>query len=360
MGTHRVHDAASARTLNGAGSLQPMVRSAARPEVGSHLGGSPLPAATQDLMETRFGVDFSSVRVHTDSRAAGLNGRLRSNAFTYGDDVFFDRGQYDPTSRTGRQLLAHELSHTIQQRKTGPVVQCQPKACPQNEATSIRSAQSNASGYLANAITRLEKEAEAILSTAERMEPGASMPSWVQARVASLNSHLGLTDHFAERNIDVTDIKREDFNTLTSLIADVVRKLRQINVSISFDCEDTCSKAGEAGNSNPGSGQMTICRDVYGGLAQNQQDCVALHEAVHASFEDANFDVYVGTGGYPPAWDRSLSNADSLTNLVADMNPGAGCAVAMPGQEVDGDSLSPRERRRLEAEARRDERRNGD
>ncbi|MFP5246797.1 MAG: DUF4157 domain-containing protein [Thermoanaerobaculia bacterium] len=78
--------------------------------------GRPLDQTTRSEMETRFAHDFSRVRVHTDERAAGAARGLHASAFTYGNDIGFDAGQYDPQSARGRELLAHELSHVVQQR----------------------------------------------------------------------------------------------------------------------------------------------------------------------------------------------------------------------------------------------------
>jgi hypothetical protein len=81
-----------------------------------HRGsGSPLPAPLRRSMEGSFGADFGGVRVHTGPSADGLNRSLQSRAFTVGGDIFFARDQYQPHSRAGQQLLAHELTHTVQQ-----------------------------------------------------------------------------------------------------------------------------------------------------------------------------------------------------------------------------------------------------
>jgi hypothetical protein len=77
--------------------------------------GEPLPQDVRGQMEQGFGADFSGVRVHTDSRADGLNQSLQARAFTTGQDIFFKSSEYDPRSSSGQQLLAHELTHTIQQ-----------------------------------------------------------------------------------------------------------------------------------------------------------------------------------------------------------------------------------------------------
>ena len=78
-------------------------------------GGIALPPSTQASMGQRFGADFSQVRIHTDADAAALSQQLGAQAFTYGSDIYFNAGQYNPNSSAGQRLLAHELTHTIQQ-----------------------------------------------------------------------------------------------------------------------------------------------------------------------------------------------------------------------------------------------------
>ncbi len=87
--------------------------------------GSPLDEQTRSFMEPRFGNDFSSVRVHTDSSSVQMNQELGAQAFTHGQDVYFGAGKYNPKVDDGKQLLAHELTHVVQQ--TGAV---QPKSTP--------------------------------------------------------------------------------------------------------------------------------------------------------------------------------------------------------------------------------------
>ncbi|WP_221392546.1 DUF4157 domain-containing protein [Dyadobacter sp. NIV53] len=78
-------------------------------------GGSPIDQSTRNFMETRFGNNFSAVRIHTDSKAVQLSQELNAQAFTVGNDVFFNQGKYNAESDSGKQLLAHELVHTVQQ-----------------------------------------------------------------------------------------------------------------------------------------------------------------------------------------------------------------------------------------------------
>ncbi len=78
-------------------------------------GGESLDQGTREPMERAFGADFSAVRVHTDGQANELSQSLRARAFTTGQDIFFRSGEYSPESPSGQQLLAHELTHSIQQ-----------------------------------------------------------------------------------------------------------------------------------------------------------------------------------------------------------------------------------------------------
>jgi hypothetical protein len=86
-------------------------------EVRRELGcGQPLGEDTRSTMEHAFGADFSGVRVHTGHQADKLAGSIQALAFTTGHDVFFRHGAYRPDNPMGRELLAHELTHVVQQR----------------------------------------------------------------------------------------------------------------------------------------------------------------------------------------------------------------------------------------------------
>jgi hypothetical protein len=87
---------------------------------GLEAGGQPLPEHVRTFFEPRFGHDFSRVRVHADARAHESAQALDALAYTAGRHVVFARGQYDPDSRAGRRLLAHELAHVVQQGAASP------------------------------------------------------------------------------------------------------------------------------------------------------------------------------------------------------------------------------------------------
>ena len=84
-------------------------------QIQQKKGGKVLEKPLRDYFEHRFQQDFSGVRVHTDSGAHDLCNRIRAQAFTYGNSIYFGSGKYQPDHSQGRLLLAHELTHVVQQ-----------------------------------------------------------------------------------------------------------------------------------------------------------------------------------------------------------------------------------------------------
>ncbi|MEP7108637.1 MAG: DUF4157 domain-containing protein [Ferruginibacter sp.] len=78
-------------------------------------GGSALPDNTRQFMESRFNADFNGVKIHTGSTAETLSNTIHAQAFTHGNDIYFNSSKYSPNTADGGSLLAHELTHTIQQ-----------------------------------------------------------------------------------------------------------------------------------------------------------------------------------------------------------------------------------------------------
>jgi outer membrane protein OmpA-like peptidoglycan-associated protein len=118
----------------GSATVQRKEQTAGVPPVGSSVaaniqslrgGGRPLPETTRAFFEPRFGADFSGVRVHSDERANAAARSIDAKAFTHGSAIAFASGQYSPGSREGQHLLAHELTHVVQQtganQSNGPI-----------------------------------------------------------------------------------------------------------------------------------------------------------------------------------------------------------------------------------------------
>ena len=99
---------------------EPEGESAVAPDVERTIestrgGGNALDSSAQGTMGKAFNADFSAVRVHTNTQADTLNQSLNARAFTTGQDIYFKQGEYNPGSSSGKELLAHELTHVVQQ-----------------------------------------------------------------------------------------------------------------------------------------------------------------------------------------------------------------------------------------------------
>lgn len=93
-------------------------------------GGRPLDPATRSKVESRFGHDFGDVRIHTGAAANQAARTIDAEAFTVGHDIAFASGNYQPGTRTGMHLLAHELTHVVQQQPESPSIQRQDTRSP--------------------------------------------------------------------------------------------------------------------------------------------------------------------------------------------------------------------------------------
>jgi hypothetical protein len=86
-------------------------------QINSSRGqGNTMDTLTASFMESRFGTDFSGIKIHTDHTAIRMSRELNAHAFTVGNDIYFNEGKYNPSSTEGKHLLAHELTHTVQQQ----------------------------------------------------------------------------------------------------------------------------------------------------------------------------------------------------------------------------------------------------
>jgi hypothetical protein len=139
--------------------------------------GASLDPNTREFMKSRFGHDFSSVRVHTDRFAARSALMVDAKAYTIGNNVVFGAGQYSPQTDEGSRLIAHELTHVVQQRRlaggeSSLFVQRQPKE--KSEARSERKEKTLAEQDISSADPATQKSAmviQAVLRRSKRLEP---------------------------------------------------------------------------------------------------------------------------------------------------------------------------------------------
>lgn len=100
--------------------------------------GQPISPTIRQPMERAFGADFSSVRIHANSQSDRLNQSIQAKAFTTGQDIFFRQGEYQPESQGGKELLAHELTHVVQQGGSTVQQKTEPKIQRNEPTTSTR------------------------------------------------------------------------------------------------------------------------------------------------------------------------------------------------------------------------------
>lgn len=133
-------------------------------------GGQPLPAALRGGAEQALGADFGSVRVHTNSESARMNEALHAQAFTHGQDVYFNEGKYRPETAEGRRLLGHELGHVVQQIPRIARQETDPAA----PATTVAAPGAVPAGGTAPGIVEIniDRDTETATSTTGTMEVG--------------------------------------------------------------------------------------------------------------------------------------------------------------------------------------------
>ncbi|HUG09320.1 MAG TPA: DUF4157 domain-containing protein [Acidimicrobiia bacterium] len=271
-------------------------------DIASLGTGQALPKATRSFFEPRFSTDLSHVRIHTNRQAGQLAHQVGAKAFTYHQNIAFAPGHYQPHTITGKHLLAHELTHTIQQ-KHGEAESVQRlganPTCLATEIQSIHQAIFNARGWVDKAIPQLEG------------------PTPSARALRSLRRNFGST-YGVGANL--------------SLITARVRRGRREISTIPFACAtaaDPICAGGACGYAGAGSHAATICSNNTLRAGTNwiyQAGCV-LHEAFHAAFSRFTVDEYSGwhgasssTATYPGTGTDPLLNADSYTKLIMDLS----------------------------------------
>jgi peptidoglycan hydrolase-like protein with peptidoglycan-binding domain len=163
--------------------------------------GSSLPAATREHMENSFEADFSNVRIHNDNSAVQMSKNLNAQAFTHGSDIYFNSGKYDTNSKGGKHLLAHELTHVVQQNGIGtkklksqkePLIQNKPNLISRNFVQCVHS-EGGRKKFDCPDFSG-DPKLEACLNDEDRLSPfatGASVIS-VQKGLQKDNSDLGV------------------------------------------------------------------------------------------------------------------------------------------------------------------------
>ncbi|MBL4663574.1 MAG: DUF4157 domain-containing protein [Flavobacteriaceae bacterium] len=177
-------------------SIQKQASSAAPPNNTSSLestlansrgGGSPMSGDTKNSMESGFGTDFSNVRIHNDGNSVQMNQELGSQAFASGSDIYFNKGKYNPSSKEGKHLLAHELTHTVQQGAS-----VQPKMIQKIDGDGIEAETGTATETVAEVTNEFTDEEKGSIDTSRKKIsiPNLPVPQFKATIDASASSPI--------------------------------------------------------------------------------------------------------------------------------------------------------------------------
>jgi outer membrane protein OmpA-like peptidoglycan-associated protein len=142
--------------------------------------GRPLDVSTRNFMESRFGHSFAGVRVHTGEEAAASARAMHAQAYTLGNHIVFGASQYQPSSSSGRRLLAHELTHVVQQNASD-TLRRKPFSCSTGVLTDTRCADAQGSGHPAGENLQHFAEEKHDLKPAHLAQIKAFKATWTTA-----------------------------------------------------------------------------------------------------------------------------------------------------------------------------------
>ncbi|MGH9963102.1 MAG: DUF4157 domain-containing protein, partial [Pyrinomonadaceae bacterium] len=164
-------------TSNKADSIPPIVQDVL------NSPGKPLDQATRGFMEPRFGHDFSQVRVHTDPLASESARAVSAQAYTVGEDLVFAPGQYAPETESGNALLAHELTHVVQQSAHGAGSMQNAKAISDPTDAAEEEANSAVNQVLSGDAVQVHQSPNAALHALSDLETGGIVAGSVAGAV---------------------------------------------------------------------------------------------------------------------------------------------------------------------------------
>lgn len=265
--------------------------------------GQPLEASTRTLMESRFGHDFSRVRVHADTQAAESARAVNAQAYTVGSQIVFGAGQYAPVMSEGRQLLAHELAHVVQQTRTQTTA-LQRKAPAQNvplcPSVSVLEGELDFSdpntkqAYLdANCITSGSQAMAPVCQFTTKQEK--TLQEAAKTAGSRAERALGIINMSAEGKKMATEMANQLFESDPPTLTEVVDRLTKVRdflktAKIDFagrTCgEPACQQGAVAYVTGPGALPIYVCPTAFTQPASLHR--TVLHEALHWTGLDAD------------------------------------------------------------------------
>ena len=315
-----------------------------------HSSGEPLGADTREFMEPRFGQDFNQVRVHADGDAANAARAVQARAYTIGRDIVFGDGHYQPSTRDGKLLLAHELTHVMQQTGTSAEVahrQADESPTSRGAGTQGESGATERLRAIIADIERVQANANRSRGDAETQEGGEPQSNehaekitdfLEQLRaVASGNDEelkLRVLAGFSSQGLKQAEAKLAEPNT-------TVREQRPESVAaktlaVSHPQDAAEVEADRVAQAVVQGSQATVTQTAQGGLVSRQSEALAAAGASILVFQAETLPL---TAWNPPGWViNGLEDLAALTLL------GIAMYMAAPGNVADTGILEEVER----------------
>jgi hypothetical protein len=301
--------------------------------------GQPLDSSTRDFMEPRFGYDFSRVRVHSDARAAASAQSVNALAYTAGTDVVFAAAQFSPATTQGRKLLAHELTHVVQQGQGASSVSRAPNVLVQRRQTSVQPAPE----------VKVDPGATCSLDQHRKIEPAAYKANqWLSRAIPALDAFLSgaktkqaqaaaaaLSKHFHSFEPAVVSYIRERLKTIQSDI--FTRQNFRVNCPPASDavCNQTSTGQEFAGVVSEDQDELSFCARFFA-RSEDDRASTIIHEFGHAllglsktvrmliidrAYKQDAYYAYLTTG-------EALTNAESYAMFAREVATGSSPAHA--------------------------------
>ncbi|MEB3294999.1 MAG: DUF4157 domain-containing protein [Synechococcales bacterium] len=290
--------------------------------------GQAIPDHFRQPLEQAFQSDFSNVRIHTDEQASQLNQALQAKAFTTGRDIFFRQGEYNPNSQQGQELIAHELTHVIQQ----------------NQAPS----------HVDNSIQRAEAE-ERELTFAEKralLEKHMAARAQQQQLISENKQGQGMAEELVRQDrsdaFGATDPAQED----RAKISDALRRLVEFSKYDDSASISVLASAEEGGLTDEQKWNLIkvnsdFMQYIKKGMTINKiiPDSTVEHIIKHLHmFKDRNDgqfkDSIRGSVAHKMNYDQGLTGAQSVSNFGLDYG-GYSDIIDKEGKLVEKDKLYP-------------------
>ncbi len=191
-------------------------------------GGQALPNSIRNYMEPRFGQDFSQVRIHTDTKTAKATHAINAKAFTIGRDIAFGTGEYQPQIIKGKRLIAHELTHVVQQQTMG------------NHAIQMKSKEMEDSGVAAASAARILASPPLWLATLIAMIdnlPDAGTGMVKHSKKGTLRRKDSVTKKWSEE-IELEEKERSEALSTIQLVRIGIDSLTAVGIGLKPDQHD--------------------------------------------------------------------------------------------------------------------------